>query len=91
MLGIAFNVFRWMEYFVPELELGESGSEGCPRYGIAPKQPIGALPLLVHFVQVTDGRKILSLAPELSENRHADFLRLEVSRRIWWCVYTLDR
>ncbi|KAF4488475.1 putative transcriptional regulatory protein [Colletotrichum fructicola Nara gc5] len=36
-------------------------------------------------------RSILSLAPELSENRHAEFLRLQVSRRIWWCVYTLDR
>lgn len=91
MLGIAFNVFRGMEYFVPELELGGPGSESCPGYGIAPKQPIGALPLLVHFGQVTDDRKISSLAPELSENRHADFVRLEVSRRVWWCVYTLDR
>lgn len=37
MLGIAVNVFRWVEYFVSELELGGSGSEGSPRYGIAPK------------------------------------------------------
>lgn len=51
MLGIAINVFRGVEYFVPELELGGSGSESCPRYGIAPKQPIGALPLLVQFVK----------------------------------------
>ncbi|KAF4871698.1 Transcriptional activator protein acu-15 [Colletotrichum siamense] len=37
------------------------------------------------------GQAILSLAPELAESRHAEFLRLQVSRRIWWCVYTLDR
>ncbi|KAF0331895.1 fungal specific transcription factor domain-containing protein [Colletotrichum asianum] len=45
----------------------------------------------VSIYQVADNRKILSLAPEPSENRHAEFLRLQVSRRIWWCVYTLDR
>lgn len=60
MLGIAINVFCGVEYFIPELELGGPGSESCPRYGIAPKQPIGAFPLLVHFVKsLTTGRYYL--------------------------------
>jgi hypothetical protein len=60
MLGIAIDVFRGMEYFVPELGLSGSGSESCPRYGIAPKKPIGAFPLLVHFVKsLTTGRYYL--------------------------------
>lgn len=37
MLGVAINVFRGVEYLVPELELRGSGSESCPRHGIAPK------------------------------------------------------
>lgn len=49
MLGIAINVFRGVEYSVPELEPRGSGSESCPRYGTAPTQPNGAFPLLVHF------------------------------------------
>lgn len=60
MLGIAVNVFRGMEYFVPELELRGSGSEGSPRYGIAPKQPISAFPLFVRLIKLlTTGRYYL--------------------------------
>lgn len=51
MLGIAINVFRRVECFVPELGPRGSGSESCPRYGTAPTKPIGAFPSLLHFVK----------------------------------------
>ncbi|KAH9233218.1 hypothetical protein K456DRAFT_1911426 [Colletotrichum gloeosporioides 23] len=37
------------------------------------------------------GLHLSSRSVQLAESRHAEFLRLQVSRRIWWCVYTLDR
>lgn len=41
--------------------------------------------------RVTNDREISSLPRDPVKNRHDEFIRLQVSQRVWWCVYTLDR